>query len=507
LTHSPVLCGLATNPALPVELLDRFVAVADSELCLELAGRDDLTPAQVRRLVAYGGMDTVIHLVRRRLLSASDLDAPDPHVVLALLDETEAPGPWTRVLYAHPDPAMRADLAAAAHVPAEVLSDLSDDREVEVVAAVARSARLTGELAQALAGHPHLTVRRSVAGNERTPPPVLAALAAGVGSPVARWCSGCDGSAALPDWMQCAGADHETARIDLAYAVVTNPATPGEAVAGYAEHPTTYVRRALASRPDLPQHSYAMLAADPIPGVRGAVAENQAIDEQLIRALAGDDTYVRRRLAHNPAIPLDVLAQIAPSTKIGPTLLPRIAAATLDEIHTLARSPVPALRMMLAERPDLPATVVLLLAEDPDAKVLKSLAPNPRLTDEQLRAIVARHGVRVIAAVTRNQSCSPQLLHDLATHTPPAQKALRAIATHPNADAATLLQCLPDRQARSDAARHPALPSAVITRLLHDPDERVAEAAAANPSLPNRTMEYLISAEPDASHSDDRPPS
>jgi len=85
----------------------------------------------------------------------------------------------------------------------------------------------------------------------------------------------------------------------------------------------------------------------------------------------------------------------------------------------------------------------------------------------------------------------------------PVQKARRAIAAHPDADADALLQCLPDRKARPIGARHPALPAA-ITQLLHDPDERVVEAAAANPSLPRPAMEYLISAEPDASLSDHR---
>jgi hypothetical protein len=90
------------------------------------------------------------------------------------------------------------------------------------------------------------------------------------------------------------------------------------------------------------------------------------------------------------------------------------------------------------------------------------------------------------------------LLHELAKHTPPVRKALRAIAAHPHADAATLLRCLPDSRARPIAARHPALPAAAITQLLHDPDDLVAEAAAANPSLPHLTMTHLISGEPDA---------
>src|SRR5690606_36338413 len=113
---------------------------------------------------------------------------------------------------------------------------------------------------------------------------------------------------------------------------------------------------------------YRRLANDPTPDVRANVAENPAIGESLIRQMARDTTdEVRRRLAHNPIIPLDVLADIASTTKIGATLLPRIAAATPDEVERLARSPVAAVRMALAERADLPAGVVNLLADDPDA--------------------------------------------------------------------------------------------------------------------------------------------
>ncbi len=71
---------------------------------------------------------------------------------------------------------------------------------------------------------------------------------------------------------------------------------------------------------------------------------------------------------------------------------------------------------------------------------------------------------------------------------------LRVIAAHPNADAATLLLCLRDDQARPIAARHPALPAATIVELVDDSDERVAEATAANPSLPLAAMQALLAA-------------
>jgi hypothetical protein len=42
------------------------------------------------------------------------------------------------------------------------------------------------------------------------------------------------------------------------------------------------------------------------------------------------------------------------------------------------------------------------------------------------------------------------------------------------------------------AARHPNLPGAVITELLTDADEQVAQAAAANPCLPADVMRRLV---------------
>jgi len=180
-------------------------------------------------------------------------------------------------------------------------------------------------------------------------------------------------------------------------------------------------------------------------------------------------------------------------------------AALVDCLEAHAEAGAATSRMLLAERPDLPPAVVDLLAEDPDAKVLKSVARTATLTDGQLRTMVARHGTRVVAAVARNPTCGTQLLRDLATHAPPVPKALQAVAGHPNADAAALQNCLQDRRARPIAARHPALPAATITQLLHDSDDRVVEAAAANPSLPSSTLEHLITAGPDDRHGDHRP--
>jgi hypothetical protein len=276
-------------------------------------------------------------------------------------------------------------------------------------------------------------------------------------------------------------------------AVLRNPATPTEAVVGFADHPSMLLRWALAARPDLPSQVCERLTADAAPGVRADLAENPAIDDALIRVLAGDRGHdVQRRLAHNPHVPLDVLTHLAGATKIGLTLLPRIAAASPAEVEELAQSPNPDARMLLAQRRDLPAEIRDVLAIDPDAKVVKSIAPHPGLSEAQLRGMVGRHGVRVVAKVAANPDATPSLLEDLTRHRPSVHKAFREVARHRNATAPALLACLADKQARPIAAGHPALPPPVIVELLTDLDWQVVEAAAANPSLPLPVMSDLM---------------
>ncbi|MFF3737978.1 hypothetical protein [Streptomyces sp. NPDC002566] len=106
--------------------------------------------------------------------------------------------------------------------------------------------------------------------------------------------------------------------------------------------------------------------------------------------------------------------------------------------------------------------------------------------------MVDRHGVHVVTPAALNPDASAALLETLARHRPPVRKALREIARHPRAGAPALLVCLTDRRARPLAAAHPALPPHVVTKLLSDPDESVAEAAAANPALPLTVMLALI---------------
>ncbi|TDC43035.1 hypothetical protein E1166_05685 [Micromonospora sp. KC213] len=491
---SELRCGLARNPALPISLVDQLIASGDPSALLELAERDDLSADQIHRLARLGDAQVVIRMLDRGLLPPAEVDRFDPQVVIAMADIAPVPGDWAWRVAANADPAIRGALAATTYLSADVVAALADDPELEVVAEAARSPKITEALAERFAAHSHISVRRALACNEHAPARIIVALAEGR-VPAAQLCAACDGSGHwLAESWSCDGM-HQDALHDLDYALTLNPRTPAETVSRFAAHPSTYVRWQLAIRTDLPQQNYRTLAQDPAPGIRGDVAANPAIGEELIRAMADDPSYdVRRRLAHNPAIPLDVLACLALSAKIGPTLLPRIAAATPAEISELAASTVPAIRMLVAERHDLASHIVDQLAGNRDAKVLKSLATNPALSEAQLQTMVAAHGPRVAARVASNPSCPAELLMQLARQSPPVHKALRRIAEHPNAPAEALLVCLADEQARRIAASHPVLPVAAIIPLLTDADVDVAAAAAANPSLPEPVMHDLAAA-------------
>ncbi|WP_328726948.1 hypothetical protein [Streptomyces sp. NBC_00259] len=499
-----LLSGLAANPALPPELVDRLIAIADADVADELTHRADLSPAQAVALAARVE-ETAVPLAYRGLLSTADVDpVTRPHAALALLDEGAGSPEWARRFASDPTVEYREKLAACPGLPPDVTEMLAADPEIGVVGELALWT--TPQWATRLAAHPHAAVRRSVAGNEATPPAVLAMLVTGEGLPPARSCVVCDrertpfvhdphcvrGGCDLGPGASCDGS-HESAVHEIQLRVLSNPATPAAAVIRFADHPSMLLRCQLAARHDLPPEMYLRLAGDPAPAVRAELADNPAIDDALIRTLATDVGHdVRRRLAHHPHVPLDVLTHLADATWIGPTLLPRIASASPVEVEELAHSPSPTVRMLLAARRDLPGSVRDALAADPDAKVVKAIAPHPGLSEAQLRAMVGRYGVQVLARVAANPDASAELLEHLARHEPPVRKALREIARHRKATPPSLLACLADKQARPIAAGHPALPPQVVVELLADEDRMVVEAAAANASLPLVVMAELV---------------
>ncbi|MFI1047353.1 hypothetical protein [Streptomyces griseoruber] len=498
--YAYVLGGLASNASLPSELVDRLIELAvadtDRDFTYDLAARSDLTHAQALALYACD-LDSGPRLAREGRLTVADVDpAADPDTALALLGEGRGDPAWGRVLVAADlDSWSRQRLAECVGLPPDVVETLVAGPDVRVVGELAL--RTTDRaLATRLAEHPNAEVRKLAAWNEATPPAVLAALLDDKGLlPVERceFCGGVEETYCGVAPYEICDATHETPVHDVRHGALSNPATPIEAAIPFADHPSENLRLALAERLDLPREVSRRLAKDPDVRIRACIAEKLAGDDGLMRVLAEDeDQDVRRRLAHNPNVPLGVLVRLPVTTKISPTLLPRVEAASPAEVERLACSTNSTVRMFVALRRDLPAEIRDALATDPDAKVLKSIAPHPGLSEARLRAMVDRQGDRVLAAVAANPDASGALLEHLAHHCPPVHEAFCEIAAHPHATPRALLVCLTDGRARPIAAAHPALPPQVIVELLADDDVYVAMAAARNPSLPGAVMRDLV---------------
>jgi hypothetical protein len=466
-----ILCGLAADPVLPSELVDRLISIADEEIAMSLACRADLS--RVQAIVLAGRIEeSAVQLAYEGRLASVDIDPSVwPDAALALLDQGLGLPEWASLLATDSDRIRREKLAACRVLLSDVVDTLATDMDVRVVAELAGSA--ASDVAETLASHPHAEVRRAVAGNTPTPPAALAALVTGKGLPAARRCLVCDHEETpfvhdpqcprldceLPPGAACDGC-HESTVHAMLEAALRNPATPTETVVGSVDHPSMLLRWALAARQDLPRQAFARLASDPFPGVRADVAENPAIDDALVRALADDrDPDLRRRLAHHPRVPLDVLTRLARTVRIGATLLPRIAAASRAEVEGLAESPEPTARMLVAQRRNLLPEIRDRLAADPDAKVIKALAPHPGLTETQLRAMVDRHGVQVLAKVAANLNASAALLEDLVRYEPAPQRVFREVARHRRATASALLICLADKRSTTRGRRPPGTPA------------------------------------------------
>jgi hypothetical protein len=435
---TPSTRGLAANPALPAHLLDHLITTADDELGPILALREDLTAAQARVLATRCGASVLYPLLERGLLTPADVPFGNPWRGLAVLEHPDADPAWFDRLARDPDPVIRAELSARFPLPAPIVELLAADPDLDVVTSVARCRPVTARLA----ADPRPEVRLALAANEQAPPDLLRRLLRDAES-----CR-CSPVAGKP------GAAPSTLIATLA----GNPATPPEALPADAHE---FVRWRLASRTDLTADVYAKLAEDDLPGTRWDLASNPAAVAFLPRLLARDTSReLKRAAALNPRIPLGLLAELAPETKIG-LLVPRVATATEAELRALAGAPAAQVRRLAAARPDLPPDLLARFTEDPDAGVARMIAPNPGLNPAQLRRI-ARHGPPVYARLAANPRCPADLARVLLAGAP--VKALRVLAGHPG-----------------------LLPESIVDLLGH-PDDRVVTAAAANPALPVAVM-------------------
>lgn len=289
-----------------------------------------------------------------------------------------------------------------------------------------------------------------------------------------------------------------------------------------ALHPDPQIREAVAYEAGrLPSHAVRALAADGDVAVLIGIASSSDVPEDLARSLASHpDREVRSALAANFATAPDVLADLAetggrpPITSCGacrnhpvpgtrcPDHGPGVAViqdAAVRNEHTPVEAlrphighPHPYLRAAIADRTDLPADLLTVLAGDGDDEVRASVAANPACPVPVLRTLADDPSTTVRRGVALNPQVPLDVLCDLAARTrlnlrvgvPRIENAsldeIRGLARHRVA------------QVRAIAASRTNLPDDLIKTLAEDPDTAVAKQVADRGSLDADDLRLLV---------------
>ncbi|WP_232247286.1 hypothetical protein [Kitasatospora azatica] len=474
------LAGVALNPAAPVEVLLRLLAVGAPAVRMVLCRDRDLPDAVVDAAVAHPDPRTRSFL------------AGNPHV---------DPARRTRLLD-DPEWLVRAHLAggpAAAEVPwPRPLPDWAVVRmittyEDDLLGALYR--QISMEFRRAMPTHPVAKVREFGSGPwDALSTGVRAALLADpdpqVRAAAARHQRLHDPALVEQDLPEqsCHARTHLLIHGALSRAVVArvlsapggdegrrmiagNPSLPADVVVLLARDPDPEVRERIACRGDLGAAERRTLAVDPDPAVRLAISLHPALTEQERAAIDYQvDQTGTFDYSPEPFHPRD------PET-----------------VRRRALSAHPVLRRGAARDHGLPPDLLARLAEDEDLGVRVLLAQNhpdapaPLL----LRSFLEYTGHRREHLTTR-PNFPTHGLAAFADHQDPAVRRLAARDPDLAPATADRLTRDPDPQVRAAFAAHPRLPQPRLLELLDD--EELAHAAAANPALPVGLMHSLLDA-------------
>ncbi|MCH6255643.1 hypothetical protein MLD52_03735 [Puniceicoccaceae bacterium K14] len=315
---------------------------------------------------------------------------------------------------------------------------------------------------------------------------------------------------------------------------------------------STFVRATIAENPSLPSYLQFILAADTEPAVKTALAGRSNIDLDVAFHLSQDPSFlVKTAVLNNKEIepemfqmwadlddetnqhllirrkedhPKSVLQSVRYSTH--PTA--RFAAMDLKPLNEaemlwLAESDYSEDRIYLAKQPQIPAAIQRILAQDTSEKVRRHLADNDALEADIAERIAASHDVQACSALAKNSNTSHEVLSQLCLHPSPDVATLVAYRDdlqdshwdllvnnredstvaehiafqgieypHIQSTIAEYFATNDNPSLRAFAALALNQPPQVILTLSQDHCEKVREAAANNPNIPEQALRALI---------------
>jgi hypothetical protein len=485
----PALCGLADNPAAPLDVLLELLRTRPEAVPAAFRHRrlpapvaeamvDHPNPRVRAALAANHRVDPAV-----RVLLADD---PDREVTSRLRADRDLPLP-DRCFTVHLDRFhgyLQRGLLTSAELTSEVVELACTDRRIAGAALrhpqpKIRQALLASfppffgdsdhEIVQALLRDESPEVRAAAAETVRVwaaqrARPVEAADLQGNGYDIHRILSTLPLSRALIDTLVTEAKPHRMQEL------AANPSLPPDVVARLVGYPLAQVRCQAARRADLTANHLTRLAADPDPAVRTAVSVHPDLTEQ-----------------QRAGIDIDLATTGEPQQYIGdmPTDHP------VTQSITWAGSVNPLLRRRAARDPRLPTAVVADLADDTDQGVRVLLAHHhPDAPPAMLLRVFQEHQGTARERLPLLPNFPTAGLSRLATDLDPATRALVARDPQAPPDLVDQLTTDPHTSVRWAMAACPRLPPARIVALLDHPD--LAAPAAANPALPTAQMWNLL---------------
>ncbi|GAA5035293.1 hypothetical protein [Streptomyces siamensis] len=473
-----VVEGLATNPALPAELVRRLFAHRKG--FGSVAKRPDLTDEMI---------DEIMALDDHWLTHALALNRSLPHTFRMMLTE-------------HPDPDIRAALVIASDgAPRELFERLVGDADQHVREFLAERDHLPTDLRVRLAADPDPEIRATLAQCWTQAPEAVRRLLLTDPEDAVRAAACATYYRRLP---------HPVPPADLMPTLLADPITRAGAVRHctldadtarfLADDPDYKVRRELAAHPDLPPPLRDKLAQDPSPRVRLRVFARQdtpaptraAIHAQILSDAPSLDGPGRLPVLDDDASAQQFIMSQMARVELRTMRLPWVTADPLPYVH----SPYTCFRVSAAMSESLPDPVVARLLHDEKSSVRTTMALHAR---DRVDSATAER-------IDRTYRMEKKTLWRPADDFPLPVEALRRLATDPDPRMRQLaprdldlpmeligrLAADPEYTVRRVIAAHRKLPPRELTRLLADPSERVAIVAAGSPNLPVEHMHELL---------------
>ena len=492
-----VLARACENARIPADAATAIAALATSTLARRALARNPHAPAEALALCVTAAEPGVRQ-------AAVENDATPQDLVLLLRMATR--DPWLGCASSHQTRTMRYTVdeqRRLLELGPFAREALADGRDLDPVTCEALHRRARG------ADRHGETVRRSLAGNARTPAAILETLAR-------------DGA-----W-------------EVRAAVAGNPSTPAATAIALLSDDVYDVRQRAAQSSSLDAATVVRLLGDARPEIRAAALRHPALPDASFRAhLLADEGAVLTAIPHARrtidralweeitargwaphlvawSAPPDVTASLVGSVdrKVRYPLALRGDAETCrwtardpdeavrcatagnanappDVLAKLAADPSLVVRRTAAKHPALPLAVLSHLARsDPEASVRASAATNPNVTEDLLELLATDEDPYTVGNVACSPLATDALRARLRMH-PSAwvrsQVAASRVATAEDHEA---LATDPERSVLDALARAPA-PVDVLLRLARSRLRTVRAVVATNALLPQEELEVL----------------